>query len=325
MKGKKLRFSEIIRRYAKNLLFLSFILLTVWFLHRNQEKFYALRDVAAADIIVLSGFTFFTFLIMSFQFKILMGIFDIRLKVAEWFGLTMVNSMINYYMPARAGIIARAYYLKNRYGFSYSSYLCLLAGSYIIIYLISSFMALGITVLYYLSSRVFLNTIFYIAMILVIITIISFIIVLKIKPEKINICSQRFSAILRNAISGFSYFHSNLKSVLIVTVLYIIFIIASALRLYWAFRILDIQPDFMVIIIIQSLVVFSMFISITPGNLFLKEGIIGLLATTSSITLPEALLAASIDRLISILVVFVFGLAYSKYLLKGIDIKIQGS
>ena len=61
-----------------------------------------------------------------------------------------------------------------------------------------------------------------------------------------------------------------------------------------------------------------MVFSITPGNIGIKEGIIGLLSSMVGVNMPEAIFAATIDRVIAIIVTFVFGLYYSKILLSDL-------
>ena len=70
------------------------------------------------------------------------------------------------------------------------------------------------------------------------------------------------------------------------------------------------------ILIIQSLTTFSTVVSITPGNLGVKEGIIGSFAFMLNIPATDAIFAATVDRGISMVVTFALGLIFSKILMK---------
>jgi uncharacterized membrane protein YbhN (UPF0104 family) len=58
-----------------------------------------------------------------------------------------------------------------------------------------------------------------------------------------------------------------------------------------------------------------MILSITPGNLGIKEGIIVYTAYLLGITFDEAFLGAVLDRIIDLFLIFVFGVFYSNKLL----------
>jgi len=88
-----------------------------------------------------------------------------------------------------------------------------------------------------------------------------------------------------------------------------------ALKLYWAFGAMGISVGFYNILIIQSLTNFSTVISVTPGNLGIKEGIIGSFAFVLNIPVADAVFAATIDRGISMVVTFILGIWFSRVLL----------
>jgi uncharacterized membrane protein YbhN (UPF0104 family) len=62
-------------------------------------------------------------------------------------------------------------------------------------------------------------------------------------------------------------------------------------------------------------VAFSMVFSFTPGNIGIKEGIIGLSSNLLGISYDQALVGAILDRIIALLIVFSLGLFFSHKLL----------
>ena len=63
-------------------------------------------------------------IISSFKIKIIMGVFDIRLKFVEWFGLGVVSTFYNYFIT-KSGAFVRAIYFKKQHNLEYSK--CMLS------------------------------------------------------------------------------------------------------------------------------------------------------------------------------------------------------
>ncbi|MFW6047637.1 MAG: lysylphosphatidylglycerol synthase domain-containing protein, partial [Candidatus Woesearchaeota archaeon] len=98
------------------------------------------------------------------------------------------------------------------------------------------------------------------------------------------------------------------------------FILAISLRLFVSYYVLGIQVYYPKLILVNSLVAFSMVFSVTPGNIGIKESIIGLSSSLLGISPDQALLGAVLDRIIAIIVVFGLGVVFSKLLLKKVEI-----
>ena len=79
---------------------------------------------------------------------------------------------------------------------------------------------------------------------------------------------------------------------------------------------MGVNVDFFTVLIIRSLVVFSMVISLTPGNFGISEGIIAFLAYQSGIDIEVAVLVATLDRFFSIMLNVVLGIFYHFKLIK---------
>ena len=95
-----------------------------------------------------------------------------------------------------------------------------------------------------------------------------------------------------------------------------------AIRLYVCFLALDYNVKFLEILIIRSIAEFSFLISIVPGNLGIKEGIIVFTAGIFNIQVDQAIAAAVLDRAISLVVIFGLGFIYSKILLGRLTMKL---
>ena len=62
-----------------------------------------------------------------------------------------------------------------------------------------------------------------------------------------------------------------------------------------------------------------MILSIIQSHIGIREGIVGLSSGLLKITPEQALMGAVIDRIIAMVVIFMLGIPYSRYLLKMKD------
>ncbi|MFW6047002.1 MAG: lysylphosphatidylglycerol synthase domain-containing protein, partial [Candidatus Woesearchaeota archaeon] len=111
--------------------FIIIIILSI-FLYFNKDIFFSLRNISFIDLVLLIFFSLIANLINSFQFNYIAAIFGLRLKFKQWFGLTVTNTMLNYYTPARGGTVLKAFYLKKTHNLAYSKFISLTVGTYFI-------------------------------------------------------------------------------------------------------------------------------------------------------------------------------------------------
>jgi uncharacterized protein (TIRG00374 family) len=100
------------------------------------------------------------------------------------------------------------------------------------------------------------------------------------------------------------------------SLLMVILIFLWGLRLYLCFMAIGEPVNFGQIMIIQTIISLSFVISMTPGNLGIKEGLTAFSANLVGISPTTALLASLIDRAVAILVVFGMGLVFSHILIR---------
>ena len=81
--------------------------------------------------------------------------FGIDLHFFEYFSISIITSIGNIFLPMKGGAGFRAVYLKSRYDFDYSYFLSSLAANYLVVFGVSSAVALGCLALFYLDSGVF--------------------------------------------------------------------------------------------------------------------------------------------------------------------------
>lgn len=303
------------RRNFKNAVFISVLAAGLTFLFFKGPRLQSFMNLNILDILLLLAVSFLGYLVLGLSFKFLLRIFDLRLTFKEWFGLTVCNTMFNYYLPARGGLVVKAYYLKKKYGLGYSHYAALMAGSMLL--WLASISLVGMLVVLLASDItgrfiVSLAVAFFFVFLGVLLTgsLTKQLLKLKIQSK-----FARLNFFLSNLRDGLASFSQHKKYALDFFLFSGLFLLIMAARLYLCFLALNFGVQFWSILLIMVVTQFSFVLSVIPGNLGIKEGIIVFSGGFFGLSADQALAAAILDRAISIVVIFGFGLIYSKILL----------
>ena len=298
-------------RYSIGILLIG---ITIWFLSTQPEVLMSLRQIAWYDLVGLILLSMLIMLILGVQFKYLILIFGLNLPFREWLGLTAINTMCNYYLPARGGLIVRGAYLKHQYNFPFSRYTSLV--------MVSQLLMLGVVAT--LGIIFIVNSIdIFAENTLPLLGLFSSVLIITLSTYQIMpilaMQSARFDKLkpfLQQFMEGLESWRQYRFATLYFSLLMAILIFLWGLRLYVCFAAIGEPVNFGQIMIIQTIISLSFVISITPGNLGVKEGITAFSANLVGISPTTALLASLIDRAVAVLVVFSMGLVFSHILIR---------
>jgi len=305
-----------LNRYIRAGIYIITIAGIFLFIFFKRDKLELVTEFTSFQFGLLIGISFFNLFFMALFFKYILSFFNIKLPFKEWFGLTVINSMYNHLLPARGGLAVRALFLKKKYGFSFSNYITLLSGSYIIYFAVSSFIATLCTGIYMVIKNENIMNLFWISGGIFIFTLMLIFYFLNLNVNKIK-NKNKFIQHLITIISGLQYFKQKKKEVLILVLIHICLIITLTTRQFLIFNWLNINISYLAVFIIESLVFFTIIIAITPGNLGIKEGALGLGIMFFNIPFNEALMGAILDRMVIIITIFVLGVLFSGLILNN--------
>lgn len=236
--------------------------------------------------------------------------FGVKLNSTEWYGLPAVTTMGNYLTPASGGLMARALYLKQRYGLSYPRFLSLLSSGYLVNFLVIS--AAGFFIViggHRHDTQVLPLAFFFLAVCAVILYLLH-------RPVPLPDGEGRIRRILRDVVGSWPLMKSNpvLLGKLIVLTLFNILLGGSSLWL--AFDALGYPIPGLDAILVTLLQAFSLLIMITPGNLGVQEIVVSLSSGLLGYGLGAGLLAALLIRAVTVLFILTHGPLFS-YLLSN--------
>ena len=226
------------QRIVSLVVLLAAILAGVTYVRRNFDQFAALQIERPGLIVFLLALIFFMIVVNGYMSALWYRIFGLRLTVSEWFGLSVVTTFGNFITPFRGGSVSTAVYLKQRYGFAYSSFVGILAALSIIVFWVNSLVCLVSLFFIYFTHGYFsqVSTLMFGAAFL---TLTAVVLVAPTVKEP----SSRWLARFARAINGWHEIRSHRRGIFATTALHVLNIGMLTLMTILEFKILGIDLD----------------------------------------------------------------------------------
>lgn len=308
-----------LKSFVKQLLGVFVLAGTAYYIYLHLGDFQQLPVFNVKAIFPLM-FTSIAFQFMqALIFKYQTELFSLNLSMKHWFGLTATSAMYNLLFPVRGGLLARAYFLQKKYGFKYGHYAGLMLIMLILGLGITSFSSLLTQGWKYYNHDWFNKSTLTVALTAMLASSFIFLFISAVPKQRIGKMVEGWPKINSlwdgfNQISGQLKLHK--KSLLLLIGAFLSTILVMSARLLFSGSLLGLNLTLSLCIIIQTMVGLSVFVSFTPGNLGVKEGIIVALLTDQGITPETAIMIAAVDRLCSALAILLFGIPFHFTLIK---------
>ncbi|MFH1317868.1 MAG: lysylphosphatidylglycerol synthase domain-containing protein, partial [Candidatus Omnitrophota bacterium] len=243
--------------------------------------------------------------------KYLVAPFNLKLGFKEWFGLSVITTFYNTIFPFRGGLIAKATYLKEKYSFPFFNYVAMMAGIYVISFLVAGFFGLVSLLFIYLFYRIFNSLIL---IVFVSVFLASFFIVL-FSPKLPETKNSFLNKIIKVA-NGWHLIKGNRKIIFVSFAVEVVQILISVFSTTLLYRIFNIDISFVKALFLISIGKMFIFTGITPAGLGISEAIAVFSALVIGIRPAESLSAATLNRIIGTVVIFILGPIFSYLLIK---------
>lgn len=255
--------------------------------------------MTTGSFIILFTLILFTWFINSCQLVAYTKSINLKLGLWENFLLSIKANLLNY-IPLKPGLIIRSIELKKKNKLPHRDFI-----AFIVVRLAYSFVNQTIfffIIIIFLFKKYFFSIYLIIFLILIFILIKTSLFLNNIKTQKIY---------LQSILNWFdkSFFSTlyNLKFYFFILIINLIQLFLLFTRFYIASKLLDYDLDKYQILIFIPFVIVSNYLNIVPGNLLIREAIVGLVAYFIGINFNLGFEVAMIDRLM-ILVVTSFSL-----------------
>ena len=287
------------------LIFIAALLGIALYLNANPDLIELLGNILWWQAILLIVLRLLFLGLNGYFLKIFARLFNVKLAVWEWFGLAFVTTMGNYLTPFSGGMLVRATYLKVRHAFPYAQFISLLAASYLLTFWVAG--VLGLVAVLQLGAVTGGETLLLIffAVLVTAVTLIFFLPTFKLPSQ------WRIIKIVNEMLVGWGKIRTNSGLLLRLGSINLVSMLLNGLAFWLAFHALDISVSFPKALLISLSAVFSVVLTITPGNLGIREAIIGLTGELIGIGVGEGLIVALLIRASTLVSAFTLGPLFS--------------
>tara|TARA_B100002003_G_scaffold213796_1_gene211703 strand:+ start:2255 stop:3199 length:945 start_codon:yes stop_codon:yes gene_type:complete len=291
------------------------IIIGVYYFFQKGQELIRLKNLSLSQACMAFTVIMIYNLISGRKFKLLFEAYKIRLTIKEWFGLPQVVYLFDL-LFFKSGLMVSAYYLKKNLHLSYSRYLVAMSALKISDLFAATFMGL----IYSFALFIFYGIKFYVVLIFVVLLAVLTVFVklsflLPIKEKELK------SGALKKVIEITKLWNEYKRNTITIVKLILLSFIAIPMygvRYYVAFHILNYQVSIFECIMISIIIHITGFISIIPGNIGIRETVVGILSYFMGYNFDYGIIAATVDRIFSTLFFVFFGIIFFNVLhLKG--------
>lgn len=105
------------------------LLLACVYLAREGQAVQHLLESSPHHVLLMTALLLLCVMLNGLVTRELVRCFRIDLRMREWFGITVMSSLVNLGVPGRAGVFARGVYLKQRHQLAYADFAGTLAAT----------------------------------------------------------------------------------------------------------------------------------------------------------------------------------------------------
>lgn len=288
-------------RYVGSILI---VLLGVYYFYQKSDELKQLMNLTLFQISAASVFVILYFLIIGEKYKSIFSAFQVKLSTKEWLGLPQVIMLFNLIL-FKSGTIANAYYLKKHHQLSYSRFIVGMGSQKLLDFFAVSLVGF----IFSLSLFVFLKINFYLVLFFCILLLALIFLFLTPFINNKKYDSRVIKKVIE-IIGLWNEFKQNKAIIVKVIVLEIIAIFILGMRYYVAFNILNNPVGIFDCVIISIFVSITGYVSILPGNIGIREIVVGLSAYYLDYSFDYGVIAATLDRIIATIWVGFFGFVF---------------
>jgi uncharacterized membrane protein YbhN (UPF0104 family) len=286
---------------------LAVICVGIFYFISNYDEIKKIFAVNAVSLILLSFLVLSTQALNGCRLKVLTDSLNMGLKPITCMGMAVVQSFMNY-LPFKGGMLANAVYLKKIHQLSYAHFISIMASSVLV-----SFVTIGIIGLV-ISALIAGNqgTNWVLPGLFLILIVLP--LLLLSMAARVESCDGLWGR-LNGVLEGWRAIRGQKGILMAIVVMDICSALIFSIRYYIAFRAFSLNMPFVYCLIISPLSILATFASVTPAGLGIREVVVGYSSRALGIGLNHGIFAASLDRAVVMIWVFILGPVFSHILL----------
>lgn len=294
-----------LNNHTKKIFSAIFTILTIGVLglvvFQNFDRIVQLFRLSLATALLLAGLVVIMTALNGTINFLLYRRLNVPIPYFKSFGLAAVNSLANQ-LPFAGGLIAKGVYLKRRYNLDFVKYLSATGALFICFFATNGFV--GLIGLLYLSLTG--SSQIPVVFILGFTIMVSSVLILFV-PAKIDFLPERWQEFLVKAKDGWSVIRTDKVLIYRMIAVQIVSILVMSVRFWFAFRVLAIETSILQCILFSTATILTRLVSIAPGGLGIREGVVAGMATLLGYEPGISALAVGLDRLVATLTIIFLG------------------
>ena len=253
-------------------------------------------------IILLIGCIFLTWVINSAQTLTLLRMENIDIGFWENLLIQTMMILVNY-LPMRIGTIIRFQYFKKVHQVEYFKFGGIIGLRLLILLFASLFVTLTALVGSENSNNYINHSLLYIFLASIFIIYFLF----RIPLNAVSNSKKPVFNLFEKFLSAYMTIRKKPELAVFILILVLFQFFFLGLRLYICFDAMNIKTSIWNIMLIAPMATLASFLSITPGNLGIREWVIAGLSAASGLNFSSSVFAGSLDRAVLMACTFIFG------------------
>ena len=285
---------------------ITILLIAIFYYWLDSQKYELSSSInlSIQMIIVLVLLTIISTILISLNNQLAISTFGTKLPYKNWLYLGFASAAINHILPFRSGAIFRAAYLRKVYKFPISHF----SSGFLSINLLAIFgnAALGLITINFSGLQTadfgLILAIFFISL------TTSCLFIFFVPTRTLDtLPKNNLLNFIKKAHTGFIFLRKQQSFMMLSTLLSLINTGMYSLRLYISFTAIGYDVDIYTCILSGVFSTFLLFLTFTPAGIGIREAGIVLIGGVADIPPEICLIAAALDRAVSMSVILAIG------------------
>lgn len=275
------------------------VLASIWFLTTRWSDFSQLKGFKPSVLAPLLILHLVYLFINGLIFKVLVGSFDIKLTVIEYFGLTITTNFANYFVPARLGVATKGVYLRKKSNLPYGQFSGYFFAQTILMTIAGALWGIGGTWFGSFPESVSVQLYIFFC------TVLFLAIIPTIVPP-LRFSNSRFwlFSILKSFLDGWNRIRADRVVVFKVIMLNLPRFLISSLCIKFLFDAFLLSIPLSTAFVMGILLSFLNYANLTPANLGIQEAFFVFLSKLFGFGFEAGIVACGLNRVVQMVIVF---------------------
>jgi uncharacterized membrane protein YbhN (UPF0104 family) len=281
----------------------------VYYVRDEREKFARLLTINPTYLALLVGVWVLLSIPRGLIRKLMAQRLGVKLAFVDWYGLFMVTNLISLVVPARGDFIFSAAYLKKKYGLPISQFGSMVYGSSVLLAVVLCLE--GCLGLFFLGIT---ENIWDLKIWGIVIAVGMGAIPFAMLSKRILKGESWLIRNLRTALEGWETLRSDPGLLIRLVALIVTSSLIFTMWMYVSYRTLGFEVSVIPVFLAGVATQMSFFLSLTPGNLGVREAIVGFISQVTRLGFAEGVAVTILQRAVSTAVFFIFGGFFSLFI-----------